>query len=202
MLGMRKPARLLLVFAFAALLAGMMPVRGAAPALRVVARPAVPKPGPAVLHAPLAKAPMLENTDGWRAVPLMVSGADAYAAGEYLYQDFVYDSFGANTTNLPISPQPVPGSTDASFSGITGDMVYPTDAKTYAFDAADLLEFRARVVVGVVAYRITLNTMLAPDVAGVAIGIDTDRSAATGVEDWGYGIGSLGELGLEHVITS
>lgn len=132
----------------------------------------------------------------------MVSGADAYVRGEYLYQDFLYDSYGANTTATPLDPQPVPGSVDASFSAMTGDVVYPTEAGTYAFDAADLLEFRARLEHGRVAYRITLNTMLAPEAAGIAIGIDTDRNAATGRHDWGYGIGSLGTLGLEHVIVS
>lgn len=193
----------MLSLAVAALLAAVMPSRGAAPALRVVARPSVPKPGPAVLHAPLATAPQLENANGWSAKPLMVSGADAYARGEYLYQDFIYDSYGANTTNLPLPPDGVPAAPgDASFSGMTGDVVYPTDAETYAFDAADLLEFRARLAGGKVAYRITLNTMLAPDAAGVAIGIDTDQNAATGVEDWGYGIGSLGGLGLEHIVVS
>ncbi|MEX2556879.1 MAG: prolyl oligopeptidase family serine peptidase [Actinomycetota bacterium] len=199
---MRIPARLILSFAFLALLAVVMPVRGAAPALRVVPRPAVPKPGPAVLHAPLASAPMLEDSGGWPAAPLMVSGADAYAGGEYLYQDFIYDSFGANTTNAPLPPDPVPAASDSTFSGITGDMVYPTDAKTYAYDAADLLEFRARTFGDTLDYRITLNTMLAPDVAGIAIGIDTDRDASTGMDDWGSGIGSLGALGLEHVVVS
>ncbi|HJR18834.1 MAG TPA: prolyl oligopeptidase family serine peptidase, partial [Actinomycetota bacterium] len=130
------------------------------------------------------------------------SGADAYDSGEYLYQDFIYDSYGANTTNAPLPPEPVPAATDTTFSGLTGDVVYPTDAETYAFDAADLLEFRARLEDGKVLYRVTLNTMLARDVAGVAIGIDTDADSATGASEWGYGIGSLGELGLEHVLIS
>ncbi len=199
---MRAPTRALVPLVLACLLAGSSPGNGAAPVLRTVPRPAAPKPGPAVLHAPLASAPMLENAGGWPAAALMVSGADAYAGGEYLYQDFIYDSFGANTTNAPLPPDPVPAASDSSFSGITGDMVYPTDAKTYAYDAADLLEFRARTVGDAIAYRITLNTMLAPEVAGIAIGIDTDRNASTGTEDWGSGIGALGKLGLEHVVVS
>jgi len=180
----------------------VIPGRAASPTLTAVARPAVPAPGPAILHAPLASAPQLENGRGWTAAALMVSGADAYARGEYLYQDYVYDSFGANTTDGPLPPDPVPAASDSTFGGPTGDVVYPTDAKTYAFDAADLLEFRARPVAGGIAYRITLNTMLARDVAGVAIGIDADRNASTGTNEWGYGIGSLGDLGLEHVLVS
>jgi dienelactone hydrolase len=198
----RAPSRVLLPLALVCLLAGTVPGRGAEPVLRAVARPPAPNPGPAVLHAPLAKAAQLEDAGGWPAAPLMVSGADAYMEGEYLYQDFVYDSFGANTTNAPLPPDPVPAAGDTTFSGLTGDMVYPTDAATYAFDAADLLEFRARLEDGKIVYRVTLNTMLAPDVAGIAIGIDTDANSASGVSDWGYGIGSLGELGLEHVLVS
>lgn len=163
--------------------------------------PSVQRPGPPALHAPLASAPQLENAGGWRAAPMMVSGADAYVDGEYLYQDFIYDSFGANTTDAPLRPDPVPAAGDSTFGGPTGDVVYPTDAATHAFDSADLLEFRARPVPGGIAYRVTLNTMLVPDAAGFAIGIDSDRNAKTRAIEWGYGIGSLGTLGLEHVLV-
>lgn len=162
-----------------------------------------PRPGPAILYEPLATAPQLENANGWEAEPLMVSGADAYAGGEYLYQDWVYDSYGANTTNdLLAQPDTVPASGDTLFGGATGDVVYPTDASRYAFDAADLLEFRARPVPGGVAYRITLNTMIEPDLAGVAIGIDSCSACDSPEREWGYGIGDLGALGLDHVLVT
>lgn len=166
------------------------------------AQPAAPRPGPPVLYAAPASPPQLQNGRGWPAAPLMVSGADAYARGEYLYQDFVYDSYGANTTNTPLPPDVTPSTSDQSSSAPTGDVVYPTDAKTYGYNAADLLEFRARLDGSGVTYRITLNTMLKPQIAGVAIGIDTDRRARTGRADWGYGIGSLGPLGLELVLVT
>lgn len=162
-----------------------------------------PLPGPAVLYEPLATAPQLANGPGWSAAPLMVSGADAYAGGEYLYQDYVYDSYGANTTDIPLSsPETVPNASDSLFGAMTGDVVYPTNRAVFGNDAADLLEFRARLAPGGIAYRITLNTMLAEDVTGIAIGIDADLDAATGTQGWGYGIGSLGVLGLEHVVTT
>lgn len=163
-------------------------------------RPRTPvRPGPPILYARPAVPPVLQNVHGWRAAPLMVAGAQAYVRGEYLYQDHVYDSFGANTTEGPLPPEPVPASSDVSFSGMTGDVVYPTNEARYAFDAADLLEFRARVDRGRVRYRVTLNTMLDSKAAAVAIGID---SAPGGRSDWGYGIGSLGDLGLERVIVA
>jgi pimeloyl-ACP methyl ester carboxylesterase len=162
-----------------------------------------PRPGPAVLYAPLATADQFVNGPGWSAPPLRVSGAYAYDSGEFLYQDYVYDSYGANTSDAPFaSPDTVPNAGDSAFGAMTGDVVYPTDAATYGYDAADLLEFRAKPVTGGIAYRITLNTMLAADVAGVAIGIDDDLNEGTGTDAWGYGIGTLGSLGLEHVAVT
>lgn len=161
--------------------------------------PPVSRPGPAILYAPPATPAVLQNANGWRAAPLMVAGAQAYVRGEYLYQDHVYDSFGADTTPGPLPPDPAPAASDVTFSGQTGDVVYPTNETRYAFDAADLLEFRARVERGHLRYRVTLNTMLDPRAAAVAIGID---SAPGGRSDWGYGIGSLGDLGLERVIVA
>lgn len=157
-------------------------------------------PGPDVLYESPASAPQLENADGWEAEPLMVSGADAYIDGEYLYQDFVYDDYGANTTALPLSPTPEPNGEIQSellpsalnepipqltpieeyvgmiYGAATGDIVYPTDDSTYRSNAADLLEFRTRLVHDGgeqnVTYRITLNTMTEAGVAAAAIGIN------------------------------
>src|SRR6185503_8738051 len=158
-----------------------------------------PRPGPAILYAPLAKPPILSNANGWKAAPIMVGGAQAYRSGEFLYQDFVYDDYGANTTDGPLPPEPTPATTDVTFAGMTGDVVYPANEARYAFDAADLLEFRARLDGGKVRYRVTLNTMIDPKAAAVAIGIDRRPG---GGSDWGYGIGSLGDLGIDDVIVA
>ena len=129
------------------------------------------RPGPDVLYAPAPAAPQLENRDGhFRAAPLLVSGHEAYAAGEYLYQDFLYDDFGSNTDGLgalPLSPR-------------AGDITYPTNTARYGNNAADLVEFRVAVNLTEVAYRITLNTLLEADSTIVAIAFDTDRNALTG----------------------
>ena len=162
-----------------------------------------PRPGPAVLYAPLASAPQFENAAPWQAAPLRVSGTEGYAAGEYLWQDWIFDSYGANTTDLPAAPpDTAPASATGAASAPTGDVVYPTDAAVYGFDAADLLELRVKRVPGGLAYRITLNTMLVPDAAIAAIGIDTDANPATGSNDLGHALGTLGTLGVEHVIAT
>ena len=55
-----------------------------------------PRPGPDILYEPLATAPQLTNSGYWKAEPILVSGAEAYRKGEYLYQDFLYDDHGAH----------------------------------------------------------------------------------------------------------
>jgi hypothetical protein len=53
------------------------------------------RPGPDALYLPPAKAPQLENTGTWRAEPILISGAQSYRDGEWLYQDFLLDDHGA-----------------------------------------------------------------------------------------------------------
>jgi dienelactone hydrolase len=161
-----------------------------------------PRPGPDFLYDDNPTPPQLQNTGGWVADPLMVSGTEGYDDGEYLYQDFVYDDHGADTSPGPTPPNPRP---DATYGAATGDVVYPADHATYRDNAADLLEFRCRPVgsdgegeaVPGIAYRLTLQTMAEPDAAAVAIGIDTGSGERT---DWGHGLGDLG-AGVDHVLA-
>jgi hypothetical protein len=159
-----------------------------------------PHPGPEFLYDDNPTPPQLENTGGWSATPLMVSGTEGYDDGEYLYQDFVYDDHGANTSPAPTPPNPRP---DATYGAATGDYVYPTNHQTYRDNAADLLEFRCRYVEAdgdndpAVVYRFTLQTMVEPDAAAIAVGIDTGRGDRT---DWGHGLGDLG-AGVDHVLV-
>ena len=165
---------------------------------------AVPaKIGPDILHDDPATPPQFQSSGKFRADPLLVSGEDAYVGGEYLYQDYVYDDKGAATGDVAFPPpdgpiQPVPNPSIGSHS--TGRFVYPEDDEKYGYNAADLLEFRATLDAGELSYRITLQTMKRPEVAAVAIGIDTGSDGGT--DDWGYGIGELGELGLDYVLVT
>ena len=159
-----------------------------------------PRPGPDVLYEPPETTPKLEPHGRWRADPLMVCGADAHVDGEYVFQSFVYDDNGANTGATPTEPNPAPD--DHTFGPMTGDIAYPEDVETYGHNAADLLEFRAQPSGSGVAYRIALNTMLEPDAAAVAVGIDRDAGDGDGASEWGYGIGDLGDLDLDHVLVT
>ncbi|QLD85913.1 alpha/beta hydrolase [Natronomonas halophila] len=165
-----------------------------------------PRPGPDALYGANPTPPQLENGPGWKADPLMVAGCDAYADGEYLYQDYVYDDHGADTRSW-IGGSPADS---ASLGGVlsqsTGDYHYPNDPETYGYNAADLLEFRARPTDEGIAYRITLNTMLEPDAAAVAVGIDTESDpsltrSSDRRTDWGYGLGELGAPVDHRLVT-
>ncbi|MFT4904387.1 MAG: pimeloyl-ACP methyl ester carboxylesterase [Natronomonas sp.] len=158
-----------------------------------------PRPGPDALYGPNPTPPQLENGDGWAAEPLMVAGCDAYRDSEYLYQDYVYDDRGADTRAWTAGAPSNAASLGGILSQPTGDYHYPNDPDTYGYNAADLLEFRAQPTEDGITYRITLNTMLEPDAAAVAIGIDTGDG--DGQTDWGYGLGELGAPVDHRLVT-
>lgn len=82
------------------------------------------RPGPDVLYERAARAPQLANVKPFRAKPILVSGATAYRRGEFLYQDFLYDSHGAGGTPDPADPFK---SGDFTFSPKAGTLTYPSD---------------------------------------------------------------------------
>jgi len=157
-----------------------------------------PRPGPDFLYTDPVVPPQLETVGEWEADPLLVSGECAYRNGEFLYQDYVYDDKGANTTENPDPFWPEPAI--QGLNAPTGNFVYPDDWDRYGNNAADLLEFRTRPGESGVQYRLTLQTMREPEIAAVAIGIDT--GGESGTDEWGYGLGSLGELNLDHVVVT
>jgi dienelactone hydrolase len=141
------------------------PTPGSLPSVSTGARP-----GPDVLYAAAPRAPQLENRSArFHAAPLLVSGTEAYAEGEYLYQDFLYDDYGTDTNGAPSSSQ-LPQA---------GEITYPT-APQYAGNAADLVEFRAAPGADDVVYRFTLNALVDEGTTAIALAFDTDRDASTG----------------------
>lgn len=127
-----------------------------------------PRPGPAILYAPLAVAPQLQNAPGsvWHAAPILISGAEAYRRGEFLYQGFLYDDHGAHEQLDPNDPR----ITSATFSQPNGTYTYPT-SPAYANNAADLVEFRVKPLHRATAFRITLNTMKDPTLIAFSLAL-------------------------------
>ena len=105
------------------------------------------RPGPDIVYWDPPRAPQLENTRGWRADPILVSGSSAYRDGEFLYQDFLYDDSGT----------------------------YPADGRL-AGNAADFVEIRLRLLPDATAVRITYNSMLAPELVAATIALGDSPS--------------------------
>jgi hypothetical protein len=139
------------------------------------------RPGPDVLYAKPPRAPQLENTGVWHAKPILVSGASAYRNGEWLYQDFLFDDHGATGLKDPDDPY---GASGHLYSPAGGTFTYPTDAKTYANNAADLVELRVKPLRDATAFRVTLNTLVDPRRTAFTIALG-DGEAKT----WPFGAG-------------
>ncbi|PSQ14432.1 hypothetical protein BRD02_09540 [Halobacteriales archaeon QS_8_69_73] len=85
-----------------------------------------PRPGPGVLYEDPVTSPKLDPAGRWQADPLMVCGADAHVDGEYVFQPFVYDDNGTNTSVTIDPPDPRPTDT----SGATASARWATSVWT------------------------------------------------------------------------
>jgi hypothetical protein len=125
---------------------------------------------------------VVQNTGVWKAPPIMVSGAKAYRDGEFLYQDYLYDDFGAAGAPDPSDPfNPLAN----LFSPNHGTLDYPTNTALYANNAADLLEFRVKPMADATAFRVTMNTMIDPSTVAFTVAIG---DSPTG-HSWPFGAG-------------
>ncbi|GAC1439960.1 MAG: hypothetical protein NVSMB55_03010 [Mycobacteriales bacterium] len=145
----------LAVVAVGSLLGAGGAVAGTSASAGLPAVPAGHRPGPAALYLPPADAPQLQNTGPWTAQPILVSGAQSYRDGEWLYQDFLNDDHGAAGLKDPNDPY---GASGHLYSPAGGSFTYPTD-KVYANNAADLVELRVKPLSAATAFRVTLNTL-------------------------------------------
>jgi predicted esterase len=126
------------------------------------------RPGPNLLYADPTTVPQLENTGVWKAAPILVSGAEAYRGGEFLYQDFLYDDHGGAGTADPTDPF---NPSANLFSPDHGTLTYPTNTARYGNNAADLVEFRVKPLSDATAFRVTMNTMLDPSVTAFTVAL-------------------------------
>src|SRR3954454_17833290 len=100
--------------------------------------------GPAILHRRLARSPQLENARNWHAPPILISGAQAYRKGEFLYQDHLYDDRA---------------------------LAYPADPGWSAGTAADIVEVGGAPLAKKPSNGVTFNTMLVPDASAVTLSL-------------------------------
>lgn len=143
---------------------------GIAPA--TAAQESLPKAGPELLRWPAADPPQFRNSGVWTAEPILTSGASAYRNGEFLYQDYIYDDWGATSGGT----DPDPGAGGVSVSPATGQYRYPTDP-VYVRNAADLVELRLKLVEGGTAFRVAYNSMLNPDLVATTLALGSSSAA-------------------------
>jgi pimeloyl-ACP methyl ester carboxylesterase len=149
-----------------------------------------PRPGPDILYAKAPVVPQLQNAAPWKAPPILVSGAEAYRGGEFLYQDYLYDDHGAAGTPDPTDPfNPVAN----LFSPNHGTLTYPTDP-AFANNAADLVELRVKRLASATAFRVTLNTLKDPERTAFTIALGNSPE----LKAWPYraGVSSPAQLFL------
>ncbi|MFL5909111.1 MAG: hypothetical protein ACJ768_00855 [Gaiellaceae bacterium] len=168
-----------LTVAVAALAIAATPAAAAPSSLPTVKSGA--RPGPDILYAPPPDAPQLQNVQPWKAPPILVSGAEAYREGEFLYQGFLFDDHGAAGNQDPTDPF---SSSEQLFSPKHGTLTYPTDP-VFANNAADLVELRVKPLADSTAFRVTLNTLKAPDRAAFTIVLGDSPVARA----WPFGAG-------------
>lgn len=149
------------------------------------------RPGPDVLYADAPRAPQLENVRGWKADPILVSGAQSYRAGEWVYQDFLLDDHGATGGYDRGTPY---GTSAHLYSPTGGTFTYPKDP-VYANNAADLVEYRLRPTKKATLFRVTLNTLQDPERSAFTIALGAP-DAATATWPHGAGVSSPAELFL------
>lgn len=149
------------------------------------------RPGPDVLYADAPRAPQLENTRGWKADPILVSGAQSYRDGEWVYQDFLLDDHGATGVYDRGTPY---GTSAHLYSPAAGTFTYPKDP-VYAHNAADLVEYRLRATKKATVFRVTLNTLQDAERSAFTIALGAP-GAATAAWPHGAGVASPADLFL------
>ena len=87
----------------------------------------------------------------WRGSPPLISGTSRFDRGEWIYNDFVYDDYGADTG---ASGQP----NVVSLAPTVGDARYP-DGEAFRNNAADIVEIRAKARGNDLRVRVLLQTL-------------------------------------------
>lgn len=97
----------------------------------------------------------------WTGTPTYLGGTSRYDAGEWIYTDFVFDDYGADTGAWG-QPNVV------SLASTTGDARYPA-GDLFRGNAADIVEVRVRPSGDDLDVRVLLQTLVDSDVVALSV---------------------------------
>ncbi len=109
----------------------------------------------------------------WSGMSNRISGTFGYDQGEWIYTDFVYDDYGADTV-------PAGQSNVVSLASTTGDFRYP-NGTTEAGNAADIVEVRARIAPNDadLEVRVLLQSIVSPTVPALRVEVNGTEAIKT-----------------------
>jgi dienelactone hydrolase len=131
----------------------------------------------------------------WQGAPTMLSGETRVSKGELIYDDWLYDDYGADLDHASNQP-----AFRSNLAPTRGDYRYPTNAARYGYNAADIRELRVAADGAGLHLLVFLQTMKVRDAAAVTLAIDSQRDLAD-ADQWPDGVGIDGPP-ADHFITS
>lgn len=102
----------------------------------------------------------------WTGKPTLIGGTSRYDAGEWIYTDFVYDDYGADT---------IPGGQPnvVTLASTSGDFRYPA-GPSFGANAADIVEVRVRAAQNLTDIEVRVLLQTITDANVVALWVEAD----------------------------
>src|SRR2546425_3035522 len=149
--------------------------------------------------APTGASASIHRADGnlsdWQGDPTMLSGETRVSKGELIYDDWLYDDYGADLDQATNQP-----AFRGNLAPTQGDYRYPTNSARYGYNAADIREVRLAADSYGLHVLVYLQTMKERDAAAFTLAIDSQRDLADNSQ-WPDGVGLDGPP-ADHFITS
>lgn len=135
------------------------------------------------------------NVSDWVGDPTMLSGQTRISKGELIYDDWLYDDYGADLDQGPNQP-----AFRGNLAPTQGDYRYPTDSGRYGYNAADIRQLRVAADSWGMHFVVFLQTMLQRDAAAVTLAIDAGQHHYD-LDQWPDGVGVTAP-GADYFVTS
>jgi dienelactone hydrolase len=135
------------------------------------------------------------NLSDWVGDPTMLSGQTRVSKGELIYDDWLYDDYGAD-----IDQGPNPPAFRGNLAPTQGDYRYPTNSARYGYNAADLRELRLAADTYGLHLVVYLQTLKERNAAAFTLAIDSPGDRID-TDQWPDGIG-IDAPKADHFITA